>query len=151
MKKTLYLIILLTAAFSTKGIAQDSPIFPRGAKSPNVHHTGDVWLKELNESDSTFTFSIAVASFAPGAKLNWHFHPGGQILIVTSGSGYYQERGKPKHLVHKGETIKCLPNIEHWHGATADDEFTYIATSPTQKGKTVWLEAVTDAEYKKQN
>jgi quercetin dioxygenase-like cupin family protein len=38
--------------------------------------------------------------------------------------------------------------VEHWHGAAPDSGFTYIAVTPTQKGKTVWLEPVSEQVYK---
>ena len=147
MKKILLIMILISAALSINAVAQTSPIFPKGEKSPNVNHVGNVWLSELNAPDSVFSYGTAVAIFDPGARLNWHSHPGGQILIFTEGVGYYQEKGKAKQTVRKGEVIKCLPGIEHWHGATPDSGVTYIATSPAQKGKTIWLQKVTDAEY----
>jgi len=147
MKKILLIMILISAALSINAVAQTSPIFPKGEKSPNVNHVGNVWLSELNAPDSVFSYGTAVAIFDPGARLNWHSHPGGQILIFTDGVGYYQEKGKAKQTVRKGEVIKCLPGIEHWHGATPDSGVTYIATSPAQKGKTIWLQKVTDAEY----
>jgi 4-carboxymuconolactone decarboxylase len=68
-------------------------------------------------------------------------------LLVTQGTGYYQERDKPVQIVHKGDVIKCLPNVEHWHGATQNSDFAYIGVTPTQKGKTIWLKRVTDEEY----
>ena len=147
MKPVLYFTILLLNAFSTHAVAQDAPIFTKGEKSPNVHHTGDVWLNELNAADSIFNYSIAVATFGPGAKLDWHIHPGGQILLITDGIGYYQEKGKPRQTVHKGNVIKCLPGVEHLHGASPQTSFSYIATSPAQKGKTIWLQKLTDEEY----
>ncbi|HJW31677.1 MAG TPA: DUF4440 domain-containing protein, partial [Saprospiraceae bacterium] len=110
--------------------------------------TGTVWLKELNVPDSLFNFSLAQATFAAGAKLDWHIHPGGQYLLITEGTGYYQERGMPVQIVHKGDVIKCLPGVEHWHGATPETTFGYIAATPIQKGKTIWLKRVTDEEYK---
>ncbi len=127
--------------------AQETSIFPKGEISKTDNHTGTVWLKELNESDANFDYSIAVATFLPNAKLDWHKHPGGQVLLITEGTGFYQEKDKPKQIVHKGDVIKCLPNVEHWHGATANDGLTYIATTPTFKGKTIWLKRVTDEEY----
>jgi quercetin dioxygenase-like cupin family protein len=89
----------------------------------------------------------AQATFAPGAKLDWHIHPGGQILMITEGTGYYQEKGKPVQIVHKGDVLKCAPGIAHWHGAVPESMFAYIAVSPTQKGETKWLQRVTDEEY----
>jgi 4-carboxymuconolactone decarboxylase len=147
MKKVPCYFILIFILLTIKIKAQDAPIFPVGEKSPNVHHVGDVWLKELSPSDSNFTYSIAVATFAPNARLDWHKHPGGQILLITDGIGYYQERGQAKQILNKGDVIKCLPSVEHWHGGTSESGVTYLATSPTQKGKTIWLDRVTEAEY----
>jgi quercetin dioxygenase-like cupin family protein len=122
-------------------------IFPRGELSTVKNHTGNIWLKELNVGDSTFDPSIAVATYDTGAKLDWHIHPGGQVLLITEGTGYYQERGKPLQIVHKGDVIKCAPGVEHWHGASPKSGFAYIAVTPTQKGKTIWLEPVSDKDY----
>jgi quercetin dioxygenase-like cupin family protein len=147
MKPILYLAILLFAALSNQAVAQEAPIFPKGEKAPNVNHTGTVWLNELSEADSIFNYNTAVATFAPGARLNWHSHPGGQILLIIEGTGYYQEKGKPKQTVRKGDVIKCLPGVAHWHGATPKTSFAYLATTPAQKGKTIWLQKVTDEQY----
>jgi 4-carboxymuconolactone decarboxylase len=146
MKPVLH-TILLCAVLSAQAAAQDASIFPKGERSSADNHTGTVWLKELNEPDSTFKYSIAVATFEPGAKLDWHIHPAGQILLITDGIGYYQEKGKPIQIVRKGDVIKCVPGVEHWHGASPESGFTYIATTPAQKGATVWLKRVTDDEY----
>lgn len=147
MKKAFHFAILLSAAVSTQALAQDAPIFPKGEKAPNVHHVGTVWLNELNGPDSIFNYSIAVATFDTSARLDWHTHPGGQILLVTQGAGFYQEKGKAKQVVRKGDVVKCLPGVEHWHGATPESGFAYLATTPAQKGKTIWLQKVSDEEY----
>ena len=123
------------------------PTFPKGERSTAKNHTGNIWLSELNVGDSTFDPSIAQAVYSAGAKLDWHIHPGGQVLLITEGTGYYQERGRPIQIVHKGDVIKCLPGVEHWHGAAPNSGFAYIAVTPTQKGKTIWLEPVTDKDY----
>lgn len=147
MKQAFFFTILCCAALSGQALAQDASVFPKGEISTTDNHTGTVWLKELNTPDSNFTFSLAHATFAPGAKLDWHVHPGGQYLLIVEGTGYYQERGKPIQVVHKGEVIKCLPGVEHWHGATPVNTFGYIGATPLQKGKTKWLKRVTDEEY----
>ena len=122
--------------------------FPKGELSSAKNHTGNIWLNELSVGDSTFDPGIAMATYDAGAKLDWHMHPGGQVLLITEGTGFYQERGKPVRIVHKGDVIKCAPGVEHWHGAAPDSGFTYIAVTPTQKGKTVWLEPVSEQAYK---
>jgi len=147
MKQTFFLTVLMLSVFSTKVNAQDNSFFSKGEKSTTAHHVGDVWLKEISGADSIFNSSIAIATFGIGARLDWHKHPGGQILMFTEGEGYYQEKGKPKLKIRKGETVKCLPNVEHWHGATPESGVTYIASSPTQNGKTIWLQRGSDEEY----
>ena len=149
MKKIFYLMILFSAALFTKAMAQDSSIFPKGEIGKNTNdYTGTIWLSELNQPDSNFNFSIAQATYAPGSKLNWHIHPAGQYLLVTQGTGYYQEKGKPAQIVQKGDIIKCLPGVAHWHGSAPASTFAYVAVTPTTKGKTIWLQRVTDEEYK---
>jgi len=147
MKGLMISMIFLLGVTTHSTFAQDSPIFPKGEKSPNVHHTGNVWLTELNAPDSVFSYGTSVAISDPDARLNWHIHPGGQILIITDGEGYYQEKGKEKRTVKKGDVIKCMPGVEHWHGATPKIGVTYIATSPSAKGKTIWLKKVSDDEF----
>jgi len=147
MYKRLIYAVALIFSFHNQGAAQDAIVFPKGEISTADNHTGTVWLKELNQPDTILNLSLAQATFAPGAKLDWHIHPGGQYLLVIDGTGYYQERGKPVQVVRKGDVIKCLPGIEHWHGASPGSSFTYIGTTPTQKGKTIWLKRVTDEEY----
>src|ERR1700740_456484 len=91
-------------------------IFPKGELSNAKNHTGSIWLNELNIGDSTFDPSIAVATYGAGANRDRHIQPGGQVLLITEGTGYYQERGKPIRIVHKGDVIKSAPGVEHWHG-----------------------------------
>ena len=142
------LSILFFAALSIQTFAQDASIFPKGEIGANKdNYTGTIWLNELNHPDSNFTFSIAQAVYAPGSKLDWHIHPAGQYLLVTEGSGYYQEKGKSGQVVHKGDIIKCLPGVAHWHGAAAGSSFAYVAVTPVTKGRTIWLQRVTAGEY----
>lgn len=146
MKKVLYISLLLFVG-CIKAIGQDVTIFAKGEKAPNVNHVGVVWRSQLIPSDSVFTFGISEVAYEPGARLHWHRHLAGQVLLITNGTGYYQEKGKPKQTVRKGDIIKCQPNVEHWHGATPESGVTYIATTPAHKGPTVWLKPVTDQEY----
>ena len=123
-------------------------IFPKGEKAPAEYFTGTVWLRLLVPNDPILNCQIANVVFEPGARNNWHTHSGGQMLIVTEGIGYYQEKGKSIQIIRKGDVIKILPDVVHWHGASPDSEFTHIAINPnTQKGVVVWLERVTEDEY----
>jgi quercetin dioxygenase-like cupin family protein len=123
-------------------------IFPKGDKAPEEYFTGPVWIKSLVPNDATLNVQIGNVVFEPGARNNWHTHPGGQILIATEGTGYYQEKGKPIQILRKGDVVTIPPDVKHWHGASPYSEFTHIAVNTnTQKGVVVWLEKVTDEEY----
>lgn len=136
---------------SVEVTAQESTAFPKGEISAADNHTGTIWLNELSKPDSVFNNSIAIATYGAGAKLDWHIHPAGQVLMITEGTGYYQEIDQPVKIIHAGDIIKCMPGIPHWHGAAPLSSFAYMAVTPSQKGKTIWLKRVTDAEYNQVN
>ena len=64
-------------------------VFPKGDKITNNNFTGTAWLQMLITNDSTYNTSIGNVTFEPKARTNWHKHPGGQILLVTDGTGCY--------------------------------------------------------------
>lgn len=133
---------------SDMGKIDTGMVFPKGEKVANDNFTGTVWLNYLAETDTLHNVNIGSVTFEPGARTNWHYHKGGQILLVTEGKGLYQEKGKPVEIIEKGEVVKCPPNIEHWHGASPTNAMTHIAVGTnTNVGGAVWLKPVTDEEY----
>jgi quercetin dioxygenase-like cupin family protein len=124
-------------------------VFPKGSRIMNSNFTGIVYLQNLMDADSLNPTSVGNVSFEPGARTKWHLHPGGQILLVIDGVGYYQEKGQPKKILKRGDVIKCPANVPHWHGASADSHFVQVAVTNRHLGETVWLQEVTEAEYKK--
>ena len=130
----------------TSGV--QAAIFPKGDKAPSENFTGNVWVKSLVPNDDTYNCVVGSVTFESGARSNWHSHPAGQLLLITDGTGYYQEKGKPIQLMHKGDVFKCPPNIEHWHGASPQNMMSHISIIPnSEKGIAVWLKPVTDQEY----
>ncbi len=132
---------------------EDQPItellFPRGERISSEHFTGDIWLHMITRDDSVLNVAVGNVTFEPGSRTNWHSHSGGQILMVTEGVGYYQERGIPKRIIRKGEVIICQPDVEHWHGASENEFMTHMAMSiNTNRGNVQWLKPVTNQEYK---
>lgn len=123
-------------------------IFPKGERTPADYFTGTAWLNLLVPKDETGSYSIGDVVFEPGARTNWHTHPAGQILLVTDGKGYYQERSKPARSLAKGDVVVIPSQVEHWHGAAKDSRFTHIAVNKiTPEGTVKWLTPVTDEEY----
>jgi hypothetical protein len=53
-------------------------------------------------------------------------HPGGQILFITEGRGYYQAKGQPARLLHKGDYVDSLNSDEGGAvrlGPVTDEEY----------------------------
>lgn len=125
-----------------------SAIFPKGTRITNDNFTGTGWLQELVNSDTTYNTSVGHVTFELGARARWHYHPGGQILLVISGKGRYQEQGQHVRELMEGEVVKCAPNIVHWHGTAPNNQFSHVAIGTnTRKGVVVWLQRVSDEEY----
>lgn len=141
----LFVVVLFTACNNNQKM--DEPVFAKGKKITNNNFTGTAYLQMLIDADSLNTISVGNVTFEPGARSKWHTHPAGQILLAIDGVGYYQEKGKPKQILRKGDAIKCPPNVPHWHGASADTAFVQIAITGREKGETAWLDAVTQEEY----
>jgi len=125
----------------------NDPIFAKGEKITNDNFTGTAYLNNLVTADSVNQNAVGSVTFEPGARTKWHSHPAGQIILALDGVGYYQEEGKDKVIVRKGEVVKCPIDVPHWHGASADSVFVQIAITGREKGETVWLKPVTDEEY----
>jgi quercetin dioxygenase-like cupin family protein/alkylhydroperoxidase/carboxymuconolactone decarboxylase family protein YurZ len=133
---------------SSSGSQIGSTVFPRGRRITSDNFTGSVWVEMLVTEQEVFGSRIGNVTFEPGARTNWHSHPGGQILLVTNGAGYYQEQGGPIQLLRSGDVVEIAPDVVHWHGATPSGEFTHVAVvTNSLAGSTVWLQPVSDAEY----
>ena len=131
------------------GTGQPAGVFDKGEKTNSKNFSGTVWVNMMGASNSAImNVSYGNVTFEPKARTNWHSHPGGQILLITGGKGYYQAMGEPARLLQKGDKVEIPPNVVHWHGAAPDSEFSHIAVSlNTDKGGAVWLKPVTDEEY----
>ena len=128
--------------------ANNTALFSKGDKLTNGYFTGDAFLKPLLAKDANNDFAMGSVTFEPGARTNWHTHPKGQVLIVTEGKGWYQEKGKPAQVIKKGDVINIPENVEHWHGASANNAMIHIAiTNYEAEQNVVWLKPVSDEEY----
>lgn len=125
-------------------------IFPRGGKLPEEfarYFTGQAYLAPVSDNDELGTH-ISNVTFEPGCRNNWHSHTGGQLLLVTAGRGYYQEKGEPARELRPGDVVEIPADVVHWHGAAPDSWFSHLAVecNPATNVNT-WLESVGDAEY----
>jgi quercetin dioxygenase-like cupin family protein len=128
----------------------NSVIFPIGEKFKSDNFNGTAWLTMLVPGGNGFNCPIGNVTFEPGCHNNWHKHPGGQILLVTGGRGWYQEEDKPARELHAGDVVMIPANVKHWHGAAKDSWFVHLSIETnSQAGPAQWLEPVSDEDYKK--
>ena len=115
------------------------------------YFVGNSWLNPLVDPARSPMF-LANVTFEPGCRNNWHIHHaasgGGQILICTAGSGWYQEAGKEAVDLQPGTVIVIPANVKHWHGAKGDAWFSHIAIEVPGEGcSTEWCESVSEEAY----
>lgn len=113
-----------------------------------THFVGNARIDPLFAAQAPSKVSAGYVTFQPGARSNWHTHPLGQTLVVTTGTGWVQQQGADKQVIKPGDVIWTPPGIKHWHGATSTTGVTHMAIQEMLEGKSVeWLEPVTEAQY----
>ena len=143
-KRRIY--ILFALVLSITAAAQET-IFPTQFKAPAEFNTGDVHISVLSRSERQMTTNFL---FEKGSRNSWHYHPNAtQVLMVLSGEAYYQEEGKPKQLLRKGDVVTTAPNVHHWNGATPWSDAECMTVSDIAPGEqhAVQLRKVTDEEF----
>ncbi|MBN8424671.1 cupin domain-containing protein [Microbacterium esteraromaticum] len=122
-------------------------------KNPPEQFTGDVYLDMIAAPRAEGQrMVVAKVRFMPGARTAWHSHALGQTLHITDGVGLIGTRDGRVIEVTPGQTIYTPPGEEHWHGATPDDYMEHLAmidTADNPADTTVWLEHVSDEEYRR--
>ena len=124
-------------------------VFAKGSLlENNPNFSGEAWLEMFVTAADSMDCTVGNVTFAPGVRNNWHAHPGGQILLCTSGKGLYQEKGGAIRELHPGDVVKIAPGVIHWHGAAPGSGFTHIAVgTQVSKGPAEWFGPVSDSEY----
>lgn len=122
--------------------------FSLGMKINNPEFIGDAFISPMIQKDTTYNFpQTNNVSFAPGARSSWHSH-GGMVILVTGGTGYYQEEGKTAQIIRKGDVVEIPEGTRHWHGATPDSWFSQMVIYDSDYvAEETENEQVTDEEY----
>ncbi|HEX8044965.1 (R)-mandelonitrile lyase [Rhizobium sp.] len=152
MKQLTLTAIALALFASTSAHAESMQFMPGGSrpamKGPEANFTGSVTVDPIYSSNEHTSNTGGHVTFEPGARSAWHTHPAGQVLIVTTGTGWVQEEGGEKRVMRPGDVIWTPPGVKHWHGATDTNGVGHIAITNMKDGKNVdWMEKVTDAQY----
>ncbi len=120
---------------------------PSGKADP-AHFTGNARTDYLFTPKGGSHAYGAVVTFEPCSRTDWHSHPMGQTLLITSGRGYVQSQGGPQQEFRQGDIVWIPADVMHWHGAAPDTAMAHLALSEQAEGKSVvWGVKVTDEEY----
>lgn len=114
-------------------------------KGAAENFTGRVWMGEMQDPEDPGGLRVLGVLFEPGARSDWHSHPGGQVLYVVSGAGRV---GTSEGIseIGPGDVVRTPPGEEHWHGAGPEGFLYHL--SLTTVGPTEWSSrSVTDSEY----
>lgn len=116
------------------------------------YFVGSSYLNPVRMGGKDCPVHIANVTFEPGCRNNWHIHHaakgGGQVILCTAGSGWYQLEGEAAVSMEAGDAAYFPAGIKHWHGAKADSWFSHLAFElPGEQTRTEWLEPVEDSEY----
>jgi quercetin dioxygenase-like cupin family protein len=103
---------------------------------------GTVWADPI--LPPTDGVMINAVFFTPSARTHWHRHEHGQILQVTTGSGWVCSEGGPPERLVPGDVVWVPPGERHWHGAATDSAMAHVAIS---LGTTQWESPVSEQDY----
>lgn len=110
------------------------------------HFTGSVRFGPLHPPADPDDLNVLGVEFQPGARTDWHTHPGGQVIYVVDGTARVGLEEGDVIEAGPGDAIHAPPGQVHWHGAGPDGEMTHL--SITHLGATEWLpRKVSDEEY----
>lgn len=118
-------------------------------KGPSDRFTGTVWV-EYFVNDTINDFLASKVLFEPGARSNWHWHLGRQIILGVDGEGYFKEKGKPIRILKKGDVVVIEPGTIHSHGSVHAKKFlqAVMMNDIRKKDATTWLNRVTEEDIK---
>ncbi|KAL4905642.1 hypothetical protein BDW74DRAFT_178010 [Aspergillus multicolor] len=103
--------------------------------------TGDVYLELIHVDPKAVTANV---TFTPCARTHWHTHEEGQVIHVTTGSGWICDQGQKPRRIKAGDVIWAPAGTTHWHGA---DEGSLMSHFVVGLGETRWLGPVSEEEY----
>jgi len=119
--------------------------------APATNFTGSVFQDPLARAEGPSKTNATTVTFVPGARTVWHKHDMRQVLVVTTGLGILQVRGRPAEALRPGDVATVPPGIDHWHGASANALFAHISLLESAPEGTGWGEAVTEGDYRQAN
>lgn len=104
--------------------------------------SGDVYFHHLHKDQHV---SILNVKFSPCARTDWHWHEKGQLLEVTTGSGWVCDKGEEPRRIKAGDIVWCPPGVTHWHGS---DDGSLMIHRAVSFGGMEWYDPVSAEDLK---
>jgi quercetin dioxygenase-like cupin family protein len=118
--------------------------FVEWQQAPEEWFTGRAWFGPMVEQGGEI--NVLGVAFEPGARTDWHSHPGGQVLHCVSGRGLVANEAGERLAITPGDTVQVPAGEVHWHGAAKDSPMFHLSITTEE---TRWLDrAVGDDEYR---
>ncbi|MFH5821162.1 cupin domain-containing protein [Georgenia sp. AZ-5] len=114
-------------------------IYPQGNREYvyNGRFTGPVQLEMIIEAPDATQDDIARVHCTDGAVTFWHSHPGGQVLMLLSGTGRVGTGDGEHRGIEPGTVVETPPGEPHWHGADDGHDAVWLAIT---RGVTDWTD-----------
>jgi quercetin dioxygenase-like cupin family protein len=97
-------------------------------------------LKSVLPSTSNEEVIVWDTEYAPGAVNPRHLHPAAITFRILSGTGIWQEEGKPPITLHAGDSLFVPAGTihSHWNPSTSDPlRFLEFIVAEKDKGRSV--------------
>lgn len=133
MAKTLRLIWIGVATMGVLCMLQAGPAASQ-EKRGGIPHAP--LLKTVLPGTANLEVAVYETEYAPGGINPRHLHPAAITFYVVSGTGVWQEEGKPPVTLHAGDSLFVPAGTihSHWNPSTTE-HLRYLEFIVAQKGK----------------
>lgn len=133
MAKTLRLIWIGVVTMGVLCMLQAGPAASQEKRGAIPHAP---LLKTVLPGTANLQVAVYETEYAPGGINPRHLHPAAITFYVVSGTGVWQEDGKPPVTLHAGDSLFVPADTihSHWNPSTTD-HLRYLEFIVAQKGK----------------
>jgi quercetin dioxygenase-like cupin family protein len=137
MAKTLRLIWMGVATMGVLCMLQKDPAASQEKHGVIPHPP---LLKTVLPGTTNLEVAVYETEYAPGGINPRHLHPAAITFYVVSGTGVWQEDGKPPVTLHAGESLFVPADVihSHWNPSNTDHlQFLEFIVAEKDKGRSV--------------
>ncbi len=136
MKKPLALLAMVLGAMLQPAPAQEMP--SAQVKQGAIPH--EPLLRRVLPNTANQEVMVFEAEYAPGGINPRHFHPAAITFHILSGTGIFQEDGKPPVTLRAGESLFVPTGTihSHWNPSTTENlRFVEFIVAEKDKGRSI--------------